>query len=104
MAWIGPAICQTCYEVGPDVEKAYTSRYPFTTPTFHNHDSRSYANLPKMAELILNDQGVLAVYQSGACTFELNNQFYSYRREPQTGRMATLIWFKYQSQDNQYER
>jgi len=43
--------------------------------------------------LILNANGVENVYQSNACTYELKNKFYSYRREKQTGRIATLIWF-----------
>ena len=93
MAWIGPAICKTCYEVGNDMYEAFTTRYPFTEATFSNRAPHRHANLPKMAELILNAQGVSAVYQSEACSFELKNKFYSYRREPQTGRMATLIWF-----------
>lgn len=93
LAWIGPAICQTCYEVGDEMQQAYVSRYPFTASTFLNKDSHRHANLPKMAELILQSLGVMAVFQSGACTFELENEFYSYRREAQTGRMATLIWF-----------
>ena len=93
MAWIGPAICQTCYEVGHEMQTAFINQYPFTEKTFHTSGSHTYANLPKMAELILNAQGITAVYQSEACTFELKNQFYSYRRGEQTGRMATLIWF-----------
>lgn len=92
LAWIGPAICQTCYEVGDDVRQAYVSRYPFTEKTFHNNGSKDHANLAKMAELILNAQGISAVYQSAACTYERSDEFYSYRREAQTGRIATLIW------------
>jgi hypothetical protein len=94
MAWIGPAICPTCYKIGDEVHQTFSNRYPFTKNTFTTNGSQRYADLPKMAELILKSQGVAAVYQSGACTFELENDFYSYRREPQTGRMATLIWFK----------
>ncbi len=93
LAWIGPAICQNCYEIGFEMRDAFTSRYPFTNNTFKKIDSHTYANLPKMAELILNAQGIQAVYQSGACSYELKNKFYSYRREEQTGRMVTLIWF-----------
>ena len=93
LAWIGPSICQTCYEIGDTVQQAYTDKYPFTQSTFCTKDSKRFANLPKMAELILNSLGVTAVFQSAACTFELENKFYSYRREAQTGRMATLIWF-----------
>ena len=94
MAWIGPAICPTCYEIGDEVHQTFSSRYPFTKKTFITKSSHRYADLPKMAELILQSQGIPAVFQSGACTFEHNDEFYSYRREAQTGRMATLIWFK----------
>ncbi len=95
MAWIGPAICQSCYQVGQEMHQAYIRQYPYTKDTFHHQGSDCYANLPKMAEMILNAQGINAVYQSKACTYELKNKFYSYRREAQTGRMATLIWFNH---------
>ncbi len=94
IAWVGPSICHKCFEIGSEVQQAYTSKYPFTAPTFHNEGSRMYANLPKMAELILNAQGINTVFQSAACTFEGKKELYSYRREAQTGRMATLIWIR----------
>ncbi|MCX7117445.1 MAG: peptidoglycan editing factor PgeF [Legionellales bacterium] len=94
MAWIGPSICQACYEVGDELFNTFTKRYPTTQNTFTKQGSSIHANLPKMAELILKGEGVSEVYQSGACSYELKHQFYSYRREAQTGRMATLIWFK----------
>lgn len=93
MAWVGPAICHRCFEIGDEVRSAYIERYPFTKDTFTTNGMKQFANLPKMAELVLHAAGVAAVYQSSACTFEQKNDFYSYRREPQTGRIATLIWF-----------
>ncbi|WED44092.1 peptidoglycan editing factor PgeF [Legionella cardiaca] len=93
MAWIGPAICQSCFEVGDEVLQIYESRYTFSPQDFRRKGEKWHANLPKLAERVLNNADVLAVYQSNACTFEQNNKFYSYRRQPQTGRMATLIWF-----------
>ena len=93
MAWIGLAICLSCYETGLEVKQAFTERYAFTQQAFQHRDGRLYADLPKMAELVLHTLGVSSVYQSGACTFESENAFYSYRREAQTGRIATLIWF-----------
>lgn len=92
MAWIGPAICQNCYETGEEVVQIFFERYPITKTTFQKRDAHQYANLAKMAELILNEQGVKAVYQAAACTFEQKKYFFSYRRQAQTGRMATLIW------------
>lgn len=93
LAWIGPSICHRCYEVGAEMETAFINQYPFTKSTFKKEANSTHADLPKMAELVLQAQGVDAVYQSNACTFEHKNDFYSYRREAQTGRIATLIWF-----------
>jgi YfiH family protein len=98
MAWIGPAICRNCYETGHEVKEAFIQRYPYTHDAFHTCASSLYADLPKLAELVLQGLGIDAIYHSKICTFEQENTFYSYRRAAQTGRMATLIWFK---QDNQ---
>lgn len=92
MAWIGPAICQSCFEIGIEVKNMFLSKYPFTQSAFHEKDKRLYADLPKLAELVLTHNNVLQVYQSNACTYEQHDAFYSYRRTAQTGRMATLIW------------
>lgn len=99
MAWIGPAICQNCYETGDEVYRAFTEKYPLSSSAFVSRQSKWLANLPKIAEIILNSQGVQAVYQSNLCTFELNDALYSYRKQAQTGRIATLIWFNDQPQD-----
>ena len=92
LAWIGPAICQRCYQVGKEMEDTFLSRYSYVSSAFEHQDGRCYANLPAMAELILKSQGVSAVFQTKACTFEHKETFYSYRREAKTGRIATLIW------------
>lgn len=99
LAWIGPAICQKCYEVGDEVYLAFAEKYPKSTNAFQRSGSKWIANLPQIAELILNLKGVSAVYQSNLCTFELKNEFYSYRREAQTGRIGTLIWFNDQPRE-----
>lgn len=99
LAWIGPSICQRCYEVGEEVYLAFTTKYPQSSVAFQPRNAKWLANLPKIAEIVLNSQGIQSVYQSGFCTFELKNEFYSYRRESQTGRIGTLIWFNDQPQD-----
>ncbi len=99
IAWVGPAICQRCYETGDEVQRIFTDKYPFTKPAFQYHQQRLYANLPEMAEMIFKHLGVNQVYQSKQCTFETKNEnntknkYYSYRHEKQTGRIVTLIWF-----------
>jgi YfiH family protein len=99
LAWIGPAICQNCYEVGEEVYLAFTTKYPQSKIAFIPRNSKWLANLAKIAEIVLNAAGIKSVYQSQLCTFELKNEFYSYRRESQTGRIGTLIWFNEQPQD-----
>ncbi len=90
LAWIGPGICNQCYAVGNEVVEQFATRYPFTTHTLSNQR----ANLASIAELILNACGVLHVTPSNLCTFEQSDQFYSYRRNAQTGRIASFIWIK----------
>ena len=99
MAWIGPGICQNCYEVGEEVLRAFIAHSPDAQkrfkPSSNNTTSKAkwLANLPLLAEDRLNMLDISAVYQSKACTFEQDQTFYSYRRSAQTGRIATLIWF-----------
>lgn len=93
LAWCGPAICQSCYEVGEEVYEAYRQRYPFASRSFQRRGIKFLANVPELAELVLKKLSVSAVYQSNLCTFEQKNAFYSYRREQKTGRIASLIWF-----------
>lgn len=93
LAWIGPAISQEFYEVGEEVYNSFTRKYPENSKAFKPSGSKWFADLPQIAEWTLNSLGVTRVYQSGLCTYKLKNEFYSYRREPQTGRIGTLIWF-----------
>lgn len=92
MAWIGPAICQHCYEIGNEVFNSFTTKLPSTQSAFQPKQGKWLANLPQIAELILNENGIESVTQSGLCTFESNSEFFSYRRASQTGRIGTLIW------------
>lgn len=100
LAWVGPAVCQQCYETGIEVQDTFIKRFPFTHTSFEKKETHLYANLSQMAELILNHHGVHSTYQSNECTYEAKNmyngefKYYSYRRAQQTGRIATLIWFK----------
>lgn len=94
LAWIGPAIAQEHYEIGEEVYLSFTSKYPQTEQAFKQVAHNKWlANLPAIAELVMNSLNISAVTQSNLCTYKLTNEFYSYRRKSQTGRIATLIWF-----------
>jgi YfiH family protein len=93
-AWIGPAISQTHYEVGDEVYECFTGKHPKTALAFKPNNGKWLANLPLIAEIVMNALGIHNVSQSNLCTYTQKNDFYSYRRAPQTGRIATLIWIQ----------
>jgi copper oxidase (laccase) domain-containing protein len=40
----------------------------------------------------LRHAGVVDVRASGLCTYADGDRFYSHRRDPASGRQATLVW------------
>ena len=100
LAWIVPAISLEHFEVRDEVYHSFTSKYSSSALAFKPVAEKKWlANLALIAECVLHSVGIKAVWQSNLCTFKLKNEFYSYRREPQTGRIATLIWFNDQPQE-----
>jgi YfiH family protein len=90
---LGPCIGPSAFEVGEDVKVAF-SAWPNSKACFvpSSNPGKYYADLPKLAENILNHLGVSQVYRSDVCTVSTPKLYYSYRREGVTGRMANLIW------------
>ncbi|MGR5502414.1 peptidoglycan editing factor PgeF [Vibrio sp. DNB22_10_4] len=93
-AWIGPAIGFDSFEVGEDVREAFCASHSEYAIAFKPHSSSGkwLADLASIAEMKLKSLGVNSVTQSGLCTFKDPTRFYSYRRDGQTGRMASFIW------------
>ncbi|MDG4813009.1 peptidoglycan editing factor PgeF [Hydrogenovibrio sp. 3SP14C1] len=97
LVWVGPAISQPYFEVGKDVLDAFVKDCAEAAAFFKPHASMSqkwYADLPGLAEFKLNQLGIEQVFQSGLCSYRDQEWFYSYRRDQQTGRMASLIWIE----------
>lgn len=93
LAWLGPAIGPTAFEVGDEVRAAFMAQDPATTAAFQpTRPGHWLADLYALARLRLARRGVTAVYGGGFCTYSDAERFYSFRREPVTGRMASLIW------------
>ncbi len=93
-AWIGPAISQACFEVGPEVRAAFVDRDSAVAPYFvaRPGSDRWLADLPGIARHRLYAAGVDRVECSGHCTYRQAGCFYSYRRAAETGRQATIAW------------
>jgi YfiH family protein len=95
MVWIGPGISQPCFEVGADVHAAFIDRVANAQACFSaNRPGHWLCDLAGLAESVLRTAGVTEVARAPYCSYSDSDLFYSYRREPVTGRMASLIWIK----------
>ena len=93
LAWLGPAISAQCFEVGDDVYNAFINKSAQFSGAFKNHTNGKYlADIYQIARILLNNAGVQQIYGGDFCTVTDQERFFSYRRDGQTGRMATLIW------------
>lgn len=92
-AGIGPAISQSHFEVGLEVVEAFGSwTHPERYFAAGKREGKFQCDLPGLAKAQLRQLGVARVYLSQQCTYSDATQFYSYRRDRITGRMANLIW------------
>ena len=87
-AWIGPSVCGRCYEVPGDMRDDVAARVPAARCTTSR--GTPGLDLPAAVRSQLRDAGVKVEY-SGGCTLE-DNTLFSYRRDPNTGRFAGLVW------------
>jgi len=92
MAWLGPAIGPSVYEVGADVVAAFPGEFE---QGFTPRGDRWLLDLYSVARLKLAAAGVEAVFGGGFCTFSEPGRFFSFRRDGVTGRMATLVWLEH---------
>lgn len=92
LAWLGPAISQSAFEVGGEVREAFVERDPDAAAHFEPNDrGRWQADLYGLGRMRLADSGVTSVFGGDFCTFSEPERFYSYRRDPDCGRMVTFI-------------
>lgn len=95
LAWLGPAIGPEAFAVGEDVRHAFVSKDAVFASAFHLTGHQRYrADIYQLGRLTLAKSGMAreAIYGGGWCTVTQAGDFFSYRRERITGRMATLIW------------
>ncbi|GHD23236.1 laccase domain protein [Halioglobus japonicus] len=105
LAWLGPAIGPRAFEVGPEVKAAFVAadnKLPLrvageagSAACFVPSEGRQgafMADLYALARHRLRVAGVQQLFGGDFCTFSDGARFFSYRRDGQTGRMASLIW------------
>ncbi len=97
VAWLGPAISASAFEVGADVLAAFCAHDAGAAVHFRpTAPGKWHANLHALAMRRLRAAGVDDVSTDDGCTFGDPARFFSYRRDGNaSGRMATLIWQRY---------
>lgn len=90
--WLGPCIGSTVFEVGNDVFDIFIEQNLMFKSAFKLVKEGKYlADLTLIAKLQLQQLGVKHIYQQNDCTYLLPQQYYSFRRDGKTGRMASII-------------
>ena len=94
VAWIGPAIGAASYEVGEEVRAAFVDADAGAAAAFAStRPGHWLCDLPALARRRLAHTGVARVHGGGFDTFA-DARFYSFRRDRETGRFATLAWIE----------
>ena len=95
-AWLGAAISQPCFEVGAEVKVAFCAKYPELEQAFQagEQTGKYYADLYHIARFILKLKGVDLILGGEQCSYLQQQDFYSYRRNAKTGRMATFVFMQ----------
>lgn len=93
LTWLGPCISAQVYEIGEEVYTSFVETNPETKKAFiPTREHHWLANLPLLAEQRLHALGIEQIYHSNLCTLQDETQFFSYRRDCETGRMASFIY------------
>ena len=97
LAYLGPAIGPQAFEVGDEVRAAFVAFSADAATAFKpagkgTANGKWLADIYLLARQRLAGQGVERVFGGDFCTVTDADRFFSYRRDGQTGRMASTIW------------
>jgi YfiH family protein len=108
IAWLGPCIGPTAFEVGAEVEAAFAASQPDATAFFTAiQNDKFLADLAGLARARLQALGITQIFGNDSsaswCTVGNPSKFFSHRRDAgavsnggnglhTTGRMAACIW------------
>jgi len=97
LVWFGPSIGVEAYQVGEDLRQVFMSTGRYTDEAIYSNfvssgDNKYMCNLIGLARAELATLGVKDVYGGNHCTYSEPGSFYSYRRDGDTGRFASLVW------------
>ena len=95
IAWLGPAIGPRAYEVGDEVRDAFLAGDAAAAAAFvATRPHHWLLDLYSIARQRLARAGITRVFGGTLCTFSDRTQFFSYRRDRSSERMAALAWLE----------
>jgi hypothetical protein len=95
LAWLGPAIGPTAFEIGSEVRDLLLRHDPGGEAAFApNAHGRYFADLYSLARRRLARLGVERIHGGDSCTYTEADRYFSHRRDGRTGRQASLIWLE----------
>jgi YfiH family protein len=97
LAWMGPCIGPSAFEVGPEVKAAFEQHRAAAGRHFRAaREGKWHADLPALARERLAEFGVDKVFGNDGgtawCTVSDSSRFFSHRRDGVSGRFAACIW------------
>jgi len=95
-AWLGPCIGKNAFEVGEDVRSIFINQSIFFKQMFYAKassisENKYFCDLAAIAKYKLLLLGVENITHLDHCTFDRKSEYFSYRRDNQTGRMGSII-------------
>ena len=95
LVWLGPAIGPDVYEIGKEVYDAFIKGDIEAKESFTSVSEQHWLfDIYRLARLRLTRLGVKQIYGGDHCTLTEKENFFSYRRDDITGRMASMIWIE----------
>jgi len=95
LAWLGPAIGPRAFEVGGEVRELFVAGDAEAANAFApTAGGKWLCDIYRLARQRLHALGIRRVTGADSCTMSDAENFFSYRRDGATGRMASLIWLE----------
>jgi YfiH family protein len=95
IAWLGPAIGPRVYEVGDEVRDAFLAGDAAAAAAFvATRPHHWLLDLYAIARQRLARAGIARVFGGTLCTYSDRAQFFSFRRDRTSERMAALAWLE----------
>ena len=94
VAWMGPCIGPTAFEVGEEVRAAFVAHDARAAEHFVQRPTpgKFLCDLYSIARQRLRAMDITDVSGGECCTFNQADLFFSHRRNAITGRMAAFVW------------